>query len=516
MEVLGQILKIMRPSDDNLPIGEVIVASLERLRIARRWVWATTCTKIGNIAGAIHRASHYDKDSRDTALNDDPAIRDYSAKAKAMKLATAWTAETRDAKRDEVFAIVRGSQSDEATALLLLWITIQRISSVAALRTEDVHLATDGVLTLLVRVAKTVRYTGPYEVSTVVPVEFVERVQELLRRRRQQKEHFLFVDADHLTLGEHQSKRLSRHSIRKITSRLRHRTGMGSMLTRRGALRHLDDQGVDDSVLISFSKHTKPKSLQHYLRPRGDREAEEKAMIAASRLLGAGPPSDLPFQRFAPLLSLAELHEVFGARATERNGKALPLHLKQVGEIDLNKVEDMAQQLGDEALLQKLKAARRPLYDPEYYAGYEEQKPPHLKFSFSEADLSAYVAAGHAELLDDPADAKGWVRILTRTEEAKHRRRCLGHTITANRIPRLVSCELPTAPEVQRAIWGCPDQMGFTVDFAQWFSQFPIEACVRDYFCFVFGGRTYRLTKMSMGAAQSCDLAQVVAEVIAK
>jgi ribonuclease HI len=125
--------------------------------------------------------------------------------------------------------------------------------------------------------------------------------------------------------------------------------------------------------------------------------------------------------------------------------------------------------------------------------------------------LRRFVEAGHAEPTTE--QPKGWVRIRTRAETDKNRRRCLGHTVTVNEIPRVGECPLPTPADVQALVWD--NEWGIACDFSQWFSQFELSPLVRNYYMFHHGGQLYRLTRLQMGGTQSCDLAQVVSEIVA-
>jgi len=502
---LKQVARAVQHGDCQRSVAHAAVNAIENLRETRAWRWSTADTKAAALAGALKRASQY-TEYPDINLGEYTTWKDYTNHLRVHR-----THEERDvsdvADKNVILQAVRNSKDDLALGHLLAWMTVHRPSSIAMIYTRDITVENNGATKLVFRHGKTWKTTGTYFVPTTIPKQFVGRVRALVAARAAAGQPYLFVDWN-------QPGKPPQRMVNRAVAGMRTATGVSGLAIRRGAAQHLQEKGVAEPIIRLFTKHTTNDQLRAYLAPKSD-EKQEQQMKKAADLLGAG--EGIPHRNIG-CPSWHEMKEAYGQTLGEHGTQdRLPLHLKHVTVIDIDKLDILARECLDNEIVQRYHEAKRVLTDPTYYEALNtetnEEGLPRLTMEFDDEDMANFVAADHAVVFN--GKARGWVRLKTREELDRKppRRRCLGHTVTVNELPRLTSCPMSDTSDAMLAVHS--GEKAFTVDYKQWFSQFGIPPALFPFYCFHYHGVTYALKRMQMGGRQSCDLAQVVAEMVA-
>jgi hypothetical protein len=205
--------------------------------------------------------------------------------------------------------------------------------------------------------------------------------------------------------------------------------------------------------------------------------------------------------------STAEMFQAF-EKCFGINKDLLPLHLKEVPFVNLDRIEAFAAGAGAVWLEHWLKL-RRYLEDPSVYAE-EAEKHAHTdndmcRYKEEEVQLQAersFIVRWAGRIL-------GKVRQFPVPEFLKFRRRGISHTVTANHTGRMGSCQLPTLGDKFRILHEGSHAVAF--DFSQCFSAYEYAEKVRGFFCFHSKkGDVYALRRLAMGQTHACDIAQFV------
>jgi len=199
-----------------------------------------------------------------------------------------------------------------------------------------------------------------------------------------------------------------------------------------------------------------------------------------------------------------------------------PLHLKDCGRLRIERLYVLAHQVGPDYVA-KLTDCVKMISDPDIYRPYKiDAKHPYRPLvGFSHDQLVTIANKGQLEPLPEGEVPLGFVRTFGVWEDkgvagfdpALGRTRIIGHTVTANKAPRVPwQIEGSTIKKLRRF---CSDNSyAITFDFQQFYSSIELGKDVRNFFTFQDStGAWWRLTRLSMGDSHSADFAQLVLEI---
>jgi hypothetical protein len=218
------------------------------------------------------------------------------------------------------------------------------------------------------------------------------------------------------------------------------------------------------------------------------------------------------FHRNEGIPSWAEIEAALAGPTGADGDNHLPLHLKPVQHASVHNLRELAARHGR---THDFDAAFSILDDAAFYSESDEHfdasRKPCCRFTADE--IREMVQKGFIE--ETQATPKGWVRYFSVKELTKRRRRVIAHTVSANVLPRRGTCALPTMKEKIKILFRGDYAVAF--DFAQCFSAYVYSELIRPYFSFIGpDGRTYTLVRLAMGQKHSCDIAQLVLELVLK
>jgi hypothetical protein len=567
--IIKAVAAAVKPQWRQLPLANAAVKALERLRMARQWRWSTTATHAGSLAGFMKRACEYAPGGQNVDLSESIVWRDYVARVnKRAKIDEEVVRPAVD--QGTVFAKVRQTEDPHVLAVLLAWLCAARYDSIAWLHTDDVILLPNAGIRIVFRHGKTIKYTGKYTIVTTIPAEFEDRLRAFLATRSRRKH--LFLDAPkpkkkHIAKCTRNMRResgLGGYEIRRGALQTLQESGVtlkGLLLfSRHKSVKQLktylaSGREDEDAEMLQASRH-----LSRMLGA-GPSAGPARRQIGRSQLLGptltpttltgavlrflsliltfmcgpteatmhgCGPPVATPHTAkghpdYVPLpyeVAHYDAHRNLGCPSWSEilsttgsfqrlDPRGWPLHLKTISTADLSQVRALADKRGKGSICELV---LRPLTDETFYHPLRGAKlePPKKMCFFSPEELQKQIDHGLLEQCEGRPD--GWVRIRPQMEFVKHRRRIIYHTVSANELPRVTECRLPTLAEIVQLV--NEGEYAVCWDFAQYFHAFEYAEAVRKFLGLEFRGKYYRLRRMAMGQTHSCDIAQFVSELI--
>jgi hypothetical protein len=186
------------------------------------------------------------------------------------------------------------------------------------------------------------------------------------------------------------------------------------------------------------------------------------------------------------------------ARRPTEEQMAWPLHAPRVPTLDVDAVVRMARNKDT------LAGLARYLHDPTVFSDIAKARPIVIESSVSDAHLSALLDAGIVE--PSPDDDIGRCGIVfCVAEEAKKRLRPIfwprqlnDELERAGRVPvPVLDDTVAHAAKVRAGTWAV------TADLKASFFQLALAPDVRRFFCFVVGGRVFRMARLPMGASHA-------------
>lgn len=198
-------------------------------------------------------------------------------------------------------------------------------------------------------------------------------------------------------------------------------------------------------------------------------------------------------------------------------GDGLPLHVKAVPPLDVEKVRQLARAAGAE-LAGAWEEAMRWVLTEAPYAELQRKAPrgalevPTTRLS--PEDVAKMEAAGQVRRVP-LQQVDGYVKVFGVPEMAKLRRRAIKHTADINdRFGRdtLQAVVFPTRSQQSRQ--SASGAFVAAVDFAAYFDQFALVEEVQRRMCFRSGAVLYALTRMPMGQRHAVAAAQRTTDVL--
>lgn len=235
--------------DPKVSLIDTLVASLEQLRIERKWRWSTTLKRAASLQGALAVMPLYFKGCVPVYLKRSTKwVKHLSHCSKKAKEET--PSQARPMTVEEVAEAIekfRTVNPEIAVALMIGWLTAARLGCILQLRMEDVQIK-DGRFAVTFKKGKGVKLRGPYTVfSQPLPPQWMDLWNQYSVTRNIR----LFPES--LT-GEKLRK-----SLKAINPELEQRS------IRRGSLQTMSKAGVVEETLMRFSGHTQVATLRRYL-----------------------------------------------------------------------------------------------------------------------------------------------------------------------------------------------------------------------------------------------------------
>ena len=190
------------------------------------------------------------------------------------------------------------------------------------------------------------------------------------------------------------------------------------------------------------------------------------------------------------------------------SGSTLPLHIKKVTPVRWEVIQRLAKSCTP-ALVDRVAQAISYVNDDANYS--PELKRPRYKASFTVHQIAALVAA---EKIEPATTPKNWVNAFLVVEAEKERQRPIFEPRRLNEIISPPPLRYPSRLQ-RRWAWTNKSRFVANMDFAAYFDAFVLSSEVRDFFCFVDAeGKTWRLTRLPMGARWAPFVAQTVTWVL--
>ena len=187
--------------------------------------------------------------------------------------------------------------------------------------------------------------------------------------------------------------------------------------------------------------------------------------------------------------------------------RRLKLHCKNVATISLEEL--LALPSDDEAIREELRENARWLHDPSKYAAVGDPPASHRPCTLPKEFIALVVDHNKAEPLPDGESPRSVVDVFTVQELFKLRERLIEHPYLINLWTKDDVPHTSFLSQIERhnALLHGDDSVTVDLDASAWFDQFPLDESVRNFFCFQFEGRWYRLKVLPMGLRQSVAIA---------
>ena len=192
---------------------------------------------------------------------------------------------------------------------------------------------------------------------------------------------------------------------------------------------------------------------------------------------------------------------------SKRYGR-LPLHAKEVGEIDMNELRALAERGGT---MEHYATVHEWTQNAKSYKDVKPTVDGGCSLPIADTKLLKY-----RKYIETAKGGKthGWVRVFAKKEIAKKRRRALEHTFDVNdQAPAAVKIALANIYDVQRLVF--QGRKCVQLDMAAFFFQFGLGDGVRPYFRFTANGELLQMTRMAMGQKHACSVAQACLKILA-
>jgi hypothetical protein len=261
-----------------------LVDQFEALREARPWTFSTTTSYVGALYGACVN-DYMSEENMKLATHLKPFLatsRFRMYKKELLRLETStmpnFPVPATAAEVVKSLEAVDFPVADRA-AMVIIWAVCGRVSDVLKLQTSKVEIADSGTLRALFLEGKGISATNtPFTVATTLG-KHAHMVSEFIESRRTANEKFLWNDDDRVRAAK---------NIKRMLVQVNSKLELKSL--RRGALHTMSAQGVPETTIIEFSRHTRIPMLRRYLTWNWENAPVMGAMAKASASLWATTP----------------------------------------------------------------------------------------------------------------------------------------------------------------------------------------------------------------------------------
>jgi integrase len=253
------------------PLPICLLELFNRKRRHRAWRWSTTTTNMAQLQGALAQLPLYG------TINGKPMVillRNDIAWTQAMKAARRRANEQQGkqpkaATNQDIAAVLANPLIPNATkaAILLSWLVAARCGDTLQLTKDDVVMKPNGELMVTWTRGKTVAARGPYTVSSMVPQQHREFLQQVIDS-----------SGTHMPLF---SSQVTGRAI-KLALRAAGNISLEQRSLRRGSLQQMAAMGIPTTVLLRFSGHTSERMLFKYLGHGRFARVEQGSMLQAA------------------------------------------------------------------------------------------------------------------------------------------------------------------------------------------------------------------------------------------
>jgi integrase len=253
------------------PLPIVLLELINRRRRGKEWRWSTTVTALAQLQGALAQLPLYGTiGGRAMAI----PLRHDVAWAQAMRAAKRKANEQKGqqpkaATNADITQVLHHQTIGRSTkaAILLSWLVAARCGDTLQLRRSDVVLTASGSLQVTWTRGKTVACRGPYTVTSQVPAQWRQILQETLDGAGTPTAK-VFPDVNGRAI--------------KLALRASGNTALEQRSIRRGSLQQLAAMNVKTEVLLRFSGHATERMLFRYLGHGRHARVEQGSMLQAA------------------------------------------------------------------------------------------------------------------------------------------------------------------------------------------------------------------------------------------
>jgi len=193
----------------------------------------------------------------------------------------------------------------------------------------------------------------------------------------------------------------------------------------------------------------------------------------------------------------------------DANNNLDPLHQKNVAPIDIGKLD--ALDVKDTELRKRWQRVRKWIT----VAPKEVSRGRATEARMTADEVAIMVNIGHAELTSE-GRVRSTVNVFPHAEPFKKRRRLIKHSKAFNDFFGKEVLEKIFLLNGRALVHTVHDgRFAVCLDYSAWFDQIELADDVRDYNCFPFQGKWYRLTRLPMGMRIAVDVAHTATEIIA-
>lgn len=492
------------PELSKAPLGWAIVEFVLRIAKNRNHAWSTVSSSLSAIASAFRQLPLYSNAANGIELKKDPTFA--AAAKRAQKLARTAAPTTSLSTPCSLEQMNDAAGKLPLSSRLLLWMCwhfAARVGDMRQVHHRDVALPQEreGSVKVVFRYGKGGAFWGPYTIMANLPSSVIKMFQEWCR--------------------SHTKGPLWSVADQKRVSEVMAEQGLSLRSIRRGALIHHAQKGAEDSDIQLLSGHKRSDTLMRYLgwgsesstaakaaRRRGIIGGETKGGLYEPTLMG--PNSGFvgkKGQRVAAAPKLFRERPPTNQELGLKVEKDWPIHVKNVGTIDTNKLTKLAPRSLKEQWLSSLKFLTQ-----EYLGQFRQHGSKVPKSKFTQEQIDVMLKAGKIEVWE--GEVLGTVNAFLIIEALKERQRPIGEPylnklIPEEDIPRL---RYPSRTRRRADIAGKKYLIEF--DFAAYFDQFELPEEIRGYFVFRVGDKKYALRRLPMGATFSPAIAQLATWIL--
>jgi len=264
---------LMRPQLLALPLARAAIDCIQHLKTSKGWSPSTTATNAASLSGALSRLDQYSHPTCNPIPIGSTTIYKDFLKALAKKERTSRNLNLPCLTKEHLSQVLPLLPTREQLLLALTWAQAGRPTNTAALRAKDLLTEVNGEVQVVWCDPKTASLVGPYTITTAFPPRIQRALKEWVQSN--QPETRLFQDHE-IDSALNNIK----EAIRRIAG-----SEFNLRAIRRGALTHLANQGVDETVLMQISGHTSVKTLRRYLGYGKHMRNRARATVEATKML---------------------------------------------------------------------------------------------------------------------------------------------------------------------------------------------------------------------------------------
>jgi len=242
------------------PATDFLIRWVESMRLAKRWKWSTTKTKLATLAGAMANIPLYLPSWPVRILLAETPVWKQAVRAADIQAAIERPTQADTLSLSQVEELLASDSLKAATKeqVAVMWMTAGRPGCVTQLKHEDICETATGELCITFRRGKTVKLRGqPYAVHTTMG-KLKPWLEPLLKRHR--------TASPTAFVWPTETKNQRRLMIDDILAGVRLAGEQYECRSlRRGALQTMARQGASAATLMHFSGHSTVAMLKRYL-----------------------------------------------------------------------------------------------------------------------------------------------------------------------------------------------------------------------------------------------------------